>query len=159
LYSWWREPTSEPDAPKRMWQVATNTLNKASYQSLTRWYGIWKSSPLKELDAPVGTTGQPVRFGSDTKSNSLAQLAIYYPFWALTPSRFCSWWREPTFDPDAPKHVWQVATNTLNKVSYQSLTLQCGIWKSSRNFIPEISRLKFLLGGENVNPRKNKINK
>jgi hypothetical protein len=108
LYSWWREPTSEPDAPKRVWQVATNTLNKVSYQSLTRRYGIWKSSPLKELDAPVGTTGQPVRFGSDTKSNSLTQLAIYCPFWALTPSRFCSWWHEP--------HLIPTPQNTCDKL-------------------------------------------
>jgi hypothetical protein len=40
--------------------------------------------------------------------NSPAQLAIYCPLWALPPSRFCSWWREPTSEPDAPKRVWQV---------------------------------------------------
>jgi hypothetical protein len=28
---------------------------------------------------------------SNSNSNSLAQLAIYCPLWALTPSQFCSW--------------------------------------------------------------------
>jgi len=41
--------------------------------------------------------------------NSPAQLAIYCPLWALPPSRFCSWWRESTSKPDAPKRVWQVS--------------------------------------------------
>jgi hypothetical protein len=34
--SWWHEPTSELDAPKRIWQVSTSTLDKTSYHSLTR---------------------------------------------------------------------------------------------------------------------------
>ena len=42
---------------------------------------------------------------SDTNCNGPAQLAIYCPLWALPPSRFCSWWREPTSEPDAPKRV------------------------------------------------------
>jgi hypothetical protein len=36
---------------------ATNTLNKVSYHSLTRRYEILQSTPLKEPDDPVGTTG------------------------------------------------------------------------------------------------------
>jgi hypothetical protein len=42
-------------------KLATNTLNKASYQSLTRRCGIWQSTSLKEPDDTIGTTGQPVR--------------------------------------------------------------------------------------------------
>ena len=42
-------------------KLATNILNKASYHSLTRRCGILQSTPLKEPDDPVGTTGQPVR--------------------------------------------------------------------------------------------------
>jgi hypothetical protein len=42
-------------------KLATSTLNKASHHSLTRRCAILQSTPLKELDDPVGTTGQPVR--------------------------------------------------------------------------------------------------
>ena len=42
-------------------KLATNTLNKATYHSLTRRCGILQSTPLKKPDDPVGTTGQPVR--------------------------------------------------------------------------------------------------
>jgi len=38
-------------------KLATSTLNKASYHSLTRRCGILQSTPLKEPDDPVGTTG------------------------------------------------------------------------------------------------------
>jgi len=41
--------------------LATSTTNKVSYQTLTRRCGILQSTPLKEPDDHVGTTGQPVR--------------------------------------------------------------------------------------------------
>jgi len=42
-------------------KLATSTLNKASYHSLTRQCGILQSTPLKEPNDPVGTIGQLVR--------------------------------------------------------------------------------------------------
>ena len=42
-------------------KLATSTLNKASYHSLTCRCGILQSTPLKEPNDPVGTIGQPVR--------------------------------------------------------------------------------------------------
>ena len=41
-------------------KLATNTTNKTSYQILTCRYGILQSTPFKEPDNPVGTTGQLV---------------------------------------------------------------------------------------------------
>jgi hypothetical protein len=41
--------------------LAISTINKVSYQTLTRRCGILQSTALKEPDNPVGTTGQPVR--------------------------------------------------------------------------------------------------
>jgi len=42
-------------------KLTTSTTNKASNQLLTRRYGILQSTPLMELDDPVGTTRQPMR--------------------------------------------------------------------------------------------------
>jgi hypothetical protein len=63
--------------------------------------------------------------------NSPAQHVVYCPLWALPPSRFCSWWRELTSEPDAPKHVQHVSTSTTSKASNTSLTRRCGILQST----------------------------
>jgi hypothetical protein len=52
-------------------KLATNTLNKVSYHSLTRRCEILQSTPLKEPDDPINTTRQPVR--SALKPNVIAQ--------------------------------------------------------------------------------------
>jgi hypothetical protein len=52
-------------------KLATSTFNKVSYNSLTCQCEILQSTPLKEPDDPVNTTGQPVR--SALKLNVTAQ--------------------------------------------------------------------------------------
>jgi hypothetical protein len=110
--SWLHELTSEPDAPKHIWQVSTSTTNKASNQS--PYLPMWDLTihPFKKPDDIIR---QLVR------STLIPKLAIYCSLWALPPSRFCSWWRKPTSESDASKCIWQISTNTTNKANNQSL--------------------------------------
>jgi len=59
-------------------KLATNTLNKASYQPLIRRCGIWQFTPLKEPNDPVSTTGQPAR--SALKPNVTTRPNLPYIF-------------------------------------------------------------------------------
>ena len=111
-------------------KLATNTLNKANYQYLTRRYGIWQSTSFKELDDPVGTTEQPVR--SAMIPNVTA--------WPNLPFIICFGpYRLHGFVPgDASSHLRltpqnaydKLATSNLNKASHRSLTRRCGIWQN-----------------------------
>ena len=111
--------------------LATSTLNKDNYQSLTRRCEIWQLIPLKEPDDLVGTTRQPVR--SALISNVIARPNLlyivrfgpYYPhgFVPGDASLFLSLTSQNAYD--------KLTTNTLNKNSYKSLTHRREIWQKS----------------------------
>jgi len=109
-------------------KLATNTLNKVSYQSLTRRCGICQSTPLQEPNDPVGITGQPVR--SALIPNITVQLNLPYivRFGPYHPHDFVPGDASPYLSLTPQNAYDKLATSTLNKASYQSLTRQCGIW-------------------------------
>ena len=104
-------------------KLATNTLNKDNYQSLTRWCGIWQPIHLKEPDDPVGTTGQPARSALISNITArpnllyIVRFGPYYPhgFVPDDASLFLSLTSQNTYD--------KLITNTLNKNSYKFLIL------------------------------------
>ena len=108
-------------------KLATNTLNKASYHSLTRRYGILQSTPLKEPDDPVGTTGQPVR--SVLIPNIIARPNLLYivRFGPYRPHDFVPGDASSLLSLTPQNAYDKLTTNTLNKTSYHSLTRRYGI--------------------------------
>jgi hypothetical protein len=109
-------------------KLATNTLNKVSYQSLTRRCGIWQSTPLKEPNDPIGTTGQLVRSALIPNITAQPNLSYIVRFGSYHPHDFVSGDASPYLSLTPQNAYDKLATSTLNKVSYQSLTRQCGIW-------------------------------
>jgi len=71
--------------------LVTSTTNKASYQTLTR--AMWDITihPLEEVRQHSRRNRTAIEVDSDTKYNNMTQHVVYYPLWALSPSRFCSW--------------------------------------------------------------------
>jgi hypothetical protein len=111
--------------------LVTSTTNKASYQTLTR--AMWDIiiHPLEEVRQHSRRNRTAIEVDSDTKYNNLTQHVVYYSLWALSPSRVCSWWCEPTFEFDDSKRVQHVASNTTNMANYQTLTHWCEILQST----------------------------
>jgi hypothetical protein len=108
-------------------KLATSTLNKASYHSLTRRCGILQSTPLKEPDDPVGTTGQPVRSALIPNITARPNLPYIIRFGPYCPHGFVPGDASPLLGL-TPQNVYdKLATSTLNKASYHSLTRRCGI--------------------------------
>jgi hypothetical protein len=114
--------------PQNMYdKVATSTLNKASYHSLTRRCGILQSTPLKEPDDPVGTTRQPVRSNLIPNVTTQPNLPYIVCFGPYCPHGFVPGDVSPLLSL-TPQNVYdKLTTSTLNKASYHSLTRQCGI--------------------------------
>jgi len=108
-------------------KLATNTLNKASYHSLTRRCGILQSTPLKEPDDPVGTTGQPVRLALIPNITARPNLPYIIRFGPYRPHGFVPGDASSLLGL-TPQNVYdKLATNTLNKANYHSFTRRCGI--------------------------------
>jgi len=107
--------------------LATNTTNKASYQTLTRRCEILQSIPFKEPDNLVGTTGQPVR--SDLISNVTVRPNMSYivRFGSYNPHGFVLGDASPLLSLTPQNAYNMLATSTTNKASYQTLTHRCGI--------------------------------
>jgi len=104
------------------YKLATSITNKASYQILTRRYGILQSTPFKEPDNLVGTTEQPMRPALKPNVTTQPNLPDIVRFGPYRPHEFV-----------IGDHVWpqnasnKLATNTTNKASYWIFTHRCGI--------------------------------
>ena len=108
-------------------KLATSTLNKASYQTLTRRYGIFQSTPLKESNDPVGTIGQPVRSALIPNVTAWPNLSYIVRFGPYRPHSFVPGDASPHLSLMPQNAYDKLATSTLNKASYQTLTRRCGI--------------------------------
>ena len=118
-------------------KLATNTLNKASYQSLTRRCGILQSTPLKEPDDPVGTTRQPVRLALIPNVTARPNLPYIVRLGPYRPHSFVPGDASPLLSLTPQNTFDKLATNTLNKANYQSLTRRCGILQSTPLMKPD----------------------
>jgi len=114
-------------------KLATSTLNKASYHSLTRRCGILQSTPLKEPEDPVGTTGQPVRSALILNVTARPNLPYIVRFGFYRPHGFVPGDASPLMSLTPQNAYDKLTTNTLNKVSYHSLTRRCGILQTPTN--------------------------
>ena len=114
-------------------KLATSTLNKASYHSLTRQCGILQSTPLKEPDDPVGTTGQPVRSALIPNVTVRPNLPYIVRFGPYRPHGFVPGDASSLVSLMPQNAYDKLATSTLNKVSYHSLTRRCGILQCNVN--------------------------
>jgi hypothetical protein len=112
-------------------KLATSTLNKASHHSLTRRCGILQSTPLKEPDDPVGTTGQPVRSALIPNITARPNLPYIVRFGPYRPHGFVPGDASPLLSLTPQNAYDKLATSTLNKASYHSLTRRCGILQST----------------------------
>ena len=108
-------------------KLATSTLNKANYHSLTRWYGILQSTPFKEPDDPVGTTGQPVRSALIPNVTARPNLPYIVRFGPYRPHGFVPGDASSLLNLTPQNAYDKLTTNTLNKTSYHSLTRRYGI--------------------------------
>jgi len=107
--------------------LATSTTNKASYQTLTRRCGILQSTPLKEPDDLVGTTGQPVRSVLIPNVTTWANMLYIVCFGPYRPHGFVPGDASPLLSL-TPQNTYNIlATSTTNKASNQILTRRCGI--------------------------------
>jgi hypothetical protein len=102
--------------------LATSTLNKVSYHSFTRRCGILQSTPLKEPDDPVGTTGQPVRSALIPNVIVRPNLPYIVRFGPYRPHGFVSGDASSLLSLIPQNTYDMLATSTLNKASYHSLT-------------------------------------
>jgi hypothetical protein len=85
----------------------------------------------------VGSYNPPILrrvvLGSDTKCNSLAQHAIYYPLWASQSTQFQSFHPGPPYGFVLGSHAWPqnayniLATSTTYKVLALDTRFRCGI--------------------------------
>jgi len=107
--------------------LATSTTNKASYQTLTRRCGILQSTPLKEPDDPVGTTGQPVRSALIPNVTTWANMLYIVCFGPYRPHGFVPGDASPLLSLTPQNTYNMLATSTTNKASNQTLTRRCGI--------------------------------
>jgi hypothetical protein len=107
--------------------LATNTLNKVSYHSLTRRCEILQSTPLKEPDDPVGTTEQPVKSALIPNVIIRPNLPYIVRFGPYHPHGFVSGDASLLLSLTPQNTYDMLATSTLNKASYHSLTRRCGI--------------------------------
>jgi len=112
-------------------KLATSTLNKTSYHSLTRRCGILQSTPLKEPDDPVGTTGQPVRSALIPYVTSRPNLSYIVRFGPYRPHGFVTSDASPLLSLTPQNAYDKLATSILIKASYHSLTRRCGILQGS----------------------------
>jgi hypothetical protein len=98
-------------------KLATSTINKVSYQLLTRRCGVLQSTPFKERNNLVGTTGQPVRLTLIPNVTARPNLPHIIRFGPYRPHRFV-----------LGSHTWpqnasdKSPTSTTNKANYQLLT-------------------------------------
>jgi len=114
-------------------KLATNILNKANYQSLTRRCGILQSTPLKEPNDPVGTIRQLVRLALISNVTAQPNLSYIVRFGPYRPHGFVSGDTSPLLSLTPQNAYDKLATSTLNKANYQSLTCRCGILQSNCN--------------------------
>jgi len=104
--------------------LTTSTLNKVSYHSLTRRCGILQSTHLKD---PVGTTRQPVRSALIPNVTARPNLPYIVRFGPYRPHGFVPGDASPHLSL-TPQNTYDIlATSTINKASYHSLTCRCGI--------------------------------
>jgi hypothetical protein len=107
--------------------LATNTTNKASYQTLTHRYGILQSTSFKELDDPVDTIGQPVRSALIPNVTARPNMLYIVRFGRYRPHDFVLGDASPLLSLTPQNAYNMLATSTTNKASYQTLTRRCGI--------------------------------
>jgi hypothetical protein len=104
--------------------LATNTTNKTNYQTLTRWCEILQSTPFKEPDDLVGTTGQLVRSALIPNVTTQFNMLYIVRFRPYRPHGFVPGdaIHLPSLTPQNAYNM--LATNTINNVSYQILIRQ-----------------------------------
>jgi hypothetical protein len=107
--------------------LATSTTNKVSYQTLTRRCGILQSTPLKELDDPIGTTGQPVRSALIPNVTARPNMPYIVRFGPYRPHDFVLGDVSPLLSLTPQNTYNMLTTNTNNKANYQTFTRRCGI--------------------------------
>ena len=108
-------------------KLATSTLNKASYHSLTRRCGILQSTSPKEPDDPIGTIGQLMRSALIPNVTARPNLPYIVRFGPYRPHGFVPSDASPHLSLMPQNAYDKLATSTLNKASYHSLTRRCGI--------------------------------
>jgi len=111
--------------------------------------------PLKEPHDPVATTKQPV--GSALIPNVTARPNLPYivRFGPYHPYSFVSGNASPHLSLTPQNAYDKLATSTLNKASYQSLTRRCGIWQrwsGSLGLCPDIILLYDWLWWQSFEP-------
>ena len=114
--------------PQNAYDKSTiSTTNKGSYHILTRRCGILQSTPLKELDDPVGTTGQPVRSTLIPNVTAGPNLPYIIRFGPYRPRGFVPGNASPLLSLMPQNSYNKSATSTTNKASYHILTNRYGI--------------------------------
>ena len=108
-------------------KLATSTTYKASNTSLTRRCGILQSTPFKEPDDPVGTTGQPVRSALIPNVTARPNLPYIVCFGPYRPHCFVPGDASPLLSLTSQNAYNKLATSTTYKASNTSLTRRCGI--------------------------------
>jgi hypothetical protein len=108
-------------------KLATNTLNKASYQTLIHRCEILQSTPLKEPDNPVGTIGQPVRSALIPNVIAWPNTPYIVCFGPYCPHGFVSDDASPHLSLTLQNTYDKLTISTLNKINYQTLTHRCVI--------------------------------
>jgi hypothetical protein len=104
--------------------LATSTTNKTNYQTLTRWCEILQSTPFKEPDDLVGTTGQLVRSALIPNVTTQFNMLYIVRFRPYRPHGFVPGDAIHLLSLTPQNAYNMLATNTTNKVSYQILIRQ-----------------------------------
>ena len=102
--------------------LATSITIKASYQTLTRRCEILQSTPLKEPDDPVGTTGQPMRSALILNVTARPSMSYIVRFGSYRPHGFVLGDASPLMCLTPQNAYNMLATSITNKISYQILT-------------------------------------
>jgi len=100
--------------------LATSTTNKASYQTITRWCGILQSTPFKEPDDPIDTTGQPVRSALIPNVTTRPNMLYIVHFGSYNPHDFVS--------GDASPLLSLTPQNTHSSVVGPTPAVYCSLW-------------------------------
>ena len=108
-------------------KLATSTTYKASNTSFTLRCGILQSTPLKEPDNPVGTTGQPVRSALIPNVTAWPNLPYIVRFGPHRPHGFVPGDASPLLSPTPQNTYNKLATSTTYKANNTSLTRRCGM--------------------------------
>jgi len=98
--------------------MATSTLNKASYQTLTCLRGILQFTPLKEPDDLVGIIEQPVRSALISNVTARPNLPYIVRFGLYRPHGFVPGDMSPHLSLTPQNTYDKLTTITFNKDNY-----------------------------------------